>query len=80
MLVLKRKRGEKIRIGSNITISVMDIDKDRDTICIGISAPISMAILREEIYDRYAANDDQLQGYEAAGTVNKTTHPIVSSR
>ncbi len=48
MLVLTRKMGESVTIGDDIKISVIDI-KGRQ-VRLGIEAPKSMTIHREEIY------------------------------
>ncbi|MBI5178042.1 MAG: carbon storage regulator CsrA [Nitrospinae bacterium] len=50
MLVLTRKVGESINIGDNIKISIMDV-KGR-SVRVGVEAPRSMSIHREEIYSR----------------------------
>jgi carbon storage regulator len=47
MLVLTRKLGERIFIGEDIIITVMDIDRGR--IRIGIEAPRDKPIEREEL-------------------------------
>ena len=47
MLVLSRKLGEKIVIGDSIVLTVVKID--RNQIRLGIEAPPSVAIYREEI-------------------------------
>ena len=47
MLVLSRKAGERIRVGENITVVVTKIAGNRVTI--GIDAPDSMRIIREEL-------------------------------
>jgi carbon storage regulator len=47
MLVLSRKRGQKIRIGEAIEVSVRAIDGDR--VRLGIEAPREMPILRGEL-------------------------------
>ena len=44
MLVISRKEGEKIRIGRDITISILDIKNGR--VSIGISAPTAIPIER----------------------------------
>lgn len=49
MLVLTRKRSEKIRIGDNIVIKV--IKAGRNTVKIGIEAPSDVRVLREELLD-----------------------------
>jgi carbon storage regulator len=50
MLVLTRKTGESINIGDDIKISIMEI-KGR-SVRIGIEAPRSMVIHREEVYKK----------------------------
>jgi carbon storage regulator len=50
MLVLTRKSGEGIRIGDDIRIVVVDI-KDNQ-VKLGIEAPQSLMVHRDEIYKR----------------------------
>jgi carbon storage regulator len=50
MLVLSRKFGEKIRIGPNITVTVVDIRGDK--IRLGIDAPRDVAVDREEVFQQ----------------------------
>ena len=50
MLVLTRKTGEKIKIGENIYVSVLEISKSG--VRIGIEAPKEVSILRHEVYER----------------------------
>ena len=47
MLVLSRKLGEKIQISENITITVLEIDRGK--IRLGIDAPRSVTVLRQEL-------------------------------
>jgi len=47
MLVLSRKLGEKIVIGDNITITVVDIDRGK--IRLGIEAPDDVLVDRREV-------------------------------
>jgi carbon storage regulator len=49
MLVLSRKPGEKICIGSDITLTVLEVKGNR--VRIGIEAPNQVAILRRELDD-----------------------------
>lgn len=49
MLVLSRKLGEKVYIGQNAEICVTVVDIDRGKIRIGIEAPRSMPIYRQEL-------------------------------
>jgi carbon storage regulator len=48
MLVLSRKKGERIRIGEDVTIVVVEIGHDK--IRLGIEAPREVAVHREEVY------------------------------
>ncbi len=50
MLILTRKTGEKIRIGDDIVLSVVEISKG--VVKLGIDAPREVAILRQEVFDR----------------------------
>jgi carbon storage regulator len=50
MLVLTRKLGESIRIGDNVIVKIVDLDGLH--VKLGIEAPRSIAVNREEIYER----------------------------
>jgi carbon storage regulator len=54
MLVLSRKLGEKIYIGENICITVVDIDRGK--IRLGIEAPRDVPIYRQELLPLKAAD------------------------
>ena len=49
MLVLSRKRDERIVINDNIVITVVDIRGDK--VRLGIEAPAEMPVHRQEVYD-----------------------------
>lgn len=49
MLVLSRKKGQSLIIGSDITITVLEVQSDK--IKIGIDAPKEITILRKELYE-----------------------------
>lgn len=49
MLVITRKEGESIQIGSNIIIHISDLNASQ--VRVAISAPASVAILRSELLD-----------------------------
>jgi len=55
MLVLTRKIGESIRIGDNITVKIVELDSRQ--VKLGIEAPKSIAVNREEIYKRIQAEN-----------------------
>jgi len=50
MLALKRRAGESIRIGDDITVTVVDAAHGRATLA--IEAPRAVPILRSELEDR----------------------------
>jgi carbon storage regulator len=49
MLVLSRKKDERIIIGDQITIMVIEIRGDK--VRLGIQAPRDVSVHREEVYD-----------------------------
>ena len=57
MLVLTRKPGERLVIGDNIVITVVDVKGDN--IRIGIDAPREVKVYRGEIYDAIVAENRQ---------------------
>ena len=50
MLVLARMKNEKIRIGEDIEIVIVDIRGN--SVRLGIKAPKSVAIDRQEVYEK----------------------------
>ena len=50
MLVLGRRQGENIRIGDDIKVIVLEVRGGQ--IKLGIEAPLSVQVHREEIYER----------------------------
>lgn len=49
MLVLSRKKNERIRIGDDIEITVVEIRGDK--VRLGITAPRTVPVHREEVYE-----------------------------
>ena len=49
MLVLSRKKDEKIMIGDDVTLMVIEIRGDK--VRLGIDAPKDVAVHREEVFD-----------------------------
>ncbi|HVW38069.1 MAG TPA: carbon storage regulator [Pirellulales bacterium] len=50
MLILSRKRGEAIRIGDEIVVTVIQLGRGR--VQLGIEAPTRVPVNREEVYRR----------------------------
>ena len=71
MLVLSRKRDDAIRIGNDIRITIVKIE--RNCVRIGIEAPSSTGIVREELLldaeDREARKAWSLSDVEEETTV-----------
>jgi len=55
MLVLTRKLGEVIKIGDRIKVVVVSIEGG--SVKLGVEAPEEIAVHRQEIYDRIAAEN-----------------------
>jgi carbon storage regulator len=49
MLVLSRKRDEKIVIGENIVVTVVEIRGDK--VRLGVEAPKEVSVHRQEVWD-----------------------------
>jgi carbon storage regulator len=47
MLVLSRKYGQKFRIGDDVTITIVKLD--RNSVRIGVEAPSEVGVYREEL-------------------------------
>jgi carbon storage regulator len=50
MLVLSRKESQRIKLGDSITVTVIKISGDK--VRLGIEAPTSLVVLREELEPR----------------------------
>jgi carbon storage regulator len=53
MLILTRKVGETLMIGSDVTLSVVGLNGNQ--VRLGINAPKNVPVHREEIYERVQA-------------------------
>lgn len=71
MLVISQKKGEKLRIGRDITITILDAKAGK--VRIGIEAPQDLEIVRESLYQEKA--DAANVGKNAAKAGNKNTSP-----
>lgn len=63
MLLLTRKLGENIRIGDDVKITIVEVKGNH--VKLGIDAPPSIKVHREEIYERI---QQERQRAGAAGT------------
>jgi carbon storage regulator len=55
MLVLTRKLNEKIRVGDDVVVTIIQIDKG--SVKIGFEAPENVAIYRDEVYEKIKNED-----------------------
>jgi carbon storage regulator len=56
MLILTRRVGESLIIGDDITVTVLEVNGKQ--VRIGIKAPKTVAVHREEVFDRIQAGTD----------------------
>ena len=50
MLILTRRLGESLKVGDDVTITILALN--RHQVRVGIDAPKEVAVHREEIYER----------------------------
>ncbi|HKO22082.1 MAG TPA: carbon storage regulator CsrA [Candidatus Eisenbacteria bacterium] len=69
MLLLTRKLGENIRIGDDVKITIVEVKGNH--VKLGIDAPPSVKVHREEIYERIQQENRRAQALrDAGGTPN----------
>ena len=84
MLVLTRRVGESIRIGDDIVVTVLELT--RDQVRIGISAPRSVSVHRQEVYEeillenRAAADGAVVAAGAPATPVSPTADGVLTRR
>ena len=59
MLVLSRKKDEKIMIGDDVTLMVIEIRGDK--VRLGIDAPKDVSVHREEVYNAIRRERDTVE-------------------
>ena len=55
MLILTRKEGESLRLGDDITVTVVSVKGGN--VRVGITAPRELAVHREEIYQKISEDE-----------------------
>lgn len=71
MLLLTRKLGENIRIGDDVKITIVEVKGNH--VKLGIDAPPSVKVHREEIYERIQQENRRIQAQanaSAGGNAN----------
>ena len=74
MLIITRRAGERIMVGDDVVVEVMEVTGS--SVRIGISAPRSVPVFREEIYAAVRA-EDRAAGEAAPAEL---TEPTESAR
>jgi carbon storage regulator len=54
MLILTRRPGESVKIGDEVTVTVLGIKGNQ--LRLGFTAPLNVAVHREEVYERIQAD------------------------
>jgi len=57
MLIITRRPGEKVMIGDDVVIEVLEVSGQ--SVRVGIAAPKAIPVYREEIYDAVKAEREQ---------------------
>lgn len=65
MLLLTRKLGENIRIGDDVKITIVEVKGNH--VKLGIDAPASVKVHREEIYERIQQENRRNQAQATSG-------------
>src|SRR5206468_12941773 len=73
MLLLTRKLGENIRIGDDVKITIVEVKGNH--VKLGIDAPPSVKVHREEIYERIQEENRRAQGLKPEGSDGTGSEP-----
>lgn len=69
MLILQRKKGQELKIGDNISITVLDMGND--WVKLAIEAPRDVSILRSELIEAASANKEAAAVSLSPGSISK---------
>ncbi len=76
MLILSRKIDEKIKIGNDITITLIDVHGDQ--VKIGVEAPKNVKVFRQEVFDAIQ-NENKAAVVDTQETSNEKTLSAMSA-
>ena len=63
MLILTRRVGESLKIGDDVTVTVLGVKGNQ--VRVGVNAPKDVSVHREEIYERIQAERGEPQSDDA---------------
>lgn len=66
MLVLSRHRDESIMIGDDVVVTIVDIRGDK--VRLGIDAPQSIPVHRQEVYEAIKRENEQASKLDSSNT------------
>ena len=72
MLILTRRVGETVMIGDEVTVTVLGVKGNQ--VRIGVNAPKTVAVHREEIFERIKREQDGDAPVAAGGSANGNKH------
>ena len=72
MLVISQKKGEKLHIGRDITVTVVDIKANK--VRLGIEAPSELTILRDQLYASALCTKPRARARASARALTSTAH------
>jgi carbon storage regulator len=76
MLILTRRVGETVMIGEEVTVTVLGVKGNQ--VRIGVNAPKTVAVHREEIFERIKREQDGAEGGQSVSG-NTGTNPKPSA-
>lgn len=65
MLILTRRVGETVMIGSDVTVTVLGVKGNQ--VRVGVNAPRDVAVHREEIFERIRREEQASQAHAGHG-------------
>jgi carbon storage regulator len=75
MLILSRKLGESIVIDGRIHVKIMRVDGD--VVKIGIEAPATVPVHRQEVYQEIQANNQEAAVKQNVSLPKLTNKPVI---
>ena len=76
MLILSRKINEKVMIGDDISVSIIEIRGDQ--VRIGVDAPKSVKVFRQEVFD--AIKEENRAAAQSASIIPNIGIPNIGKR